>query len=120
MKITTKLLTSYLVLALIVFILGILALFGLRTMDENSDEIFTERLQPTVYLAEIAQLMENTRVHLLTGVINADPSRGEPALENMGRVNELLSLYQERTLHNDEAELFEELVRNWENYSDMI
>ncbi|GAA0368473.1 methyl-accepting chemotaxis protein [Alkalibacterium iburiense] len=120
MKITTKLLTSYLVLALIIFILGILALFGLGTMDENSEEIFTERLQPTVYLAEIAQLMGNTRVHLLTGVINADPSRGEPALENIGRVNEILSLYQERTLHNDEAELFDELVRNWENYSDMI
>lgn len=76
MKITSKLLVSYLVLALIVFILGLLSTFGLETMDANSNELYTNRLQPTILLAEVSQLMENTRVELLTGVINADPTRG--------------------------------------------
>ena len=120
MKITTKLLISYLVLALIVFILGLLSLFGLETMDANSDELYTDRLQPTVLLAEISQLMENTRVHLLTGVINADPTRGEPALENIERIDELLAMYQEHNLAAEESEILEELIRNWENYSEII
>ncbi|PRY83583.1 methyl-accepting chemotaxis protein [Alkalibacterium olivapovliticus] len=120
MKITTKLLGSYLILAFIVLILGGLSLFGLGVMDSNSDELYTERVQPTIVLSEIAQLMENTRVHMLTGVINADPSRGEPALENIERINELLMIYSDRNLAEDEALLVEELNRSWLNYYEVL
>lgn len=120
MKITVKLLVSYVILALIVFILGLLSLFGLEMMDKNANELYTDRLQPTIILAEVSQLMENTRVHLLTGVINGDPKRGEPALENSVRINELLVLYQESDVHEEEAVILDELIRTWENYDEMI
>lgn len=120
MKITTKLLGSYLILAVIVLVLGGLSLFGLQRMNDNSNELYTERVQPTIILSEIAQLMENTRVHMLTGVINADPSRGEPALENIGRIEELLAEYSNRTFYEEEAVLVEELNRTWINYSDLL
>ncbi|MCC5894158.1 MAG: MCP four helix bundle domain-containing protein [Alkalibacterium sp.] len=120
MKITTKLLGSYLILAFIVLILGGLSLFGLERMHSNSDELYTERVQPTIVLSEIAQLMENTRVHMLTGVINADSSRGEPALENIERINELLVIYNDRDIQGEEAELVEELNRSWVNYSEAL
>lgn len=120
MKITTKLLGSYLILAVIVLVLGGLSLFGLQRMNDNSNELYTERVQPTIILSEIAQLMENTRVHMLTGVINADPSRGEPALENIDRIEELLAEYSNRTFYEEEAVLVEELNRSWDNYSDLL
>lgn len=120
MKITTKLLGSYLILAVIVLVLGGLSLFGLQRMNDNSNELYTERVQPTIILSEIAQLMENTRVHMLTGVINADPSRGEPALENIDRIEELLAEYSNRTFYEEEAVLVEELNRSWDNYSELL
>ncbi|GAB2488055.1 methyl-accepting chemotaxis protein [Alkalibacterium psychrotolerans] len=120
MKITTKLLGSYLILAVIVLVLGGLELFGLQIMNDNSNELYTERVQPTIILSEIAQLMENTRVHMLTGVINADPSRGEPALENIDRIEELLAEYSNRTFYEEEAVLVEELNRYWDNYSELL
>lgn len=120
MKITTKLLGSYLILAVIVLVLGGLSLFGLQRMNDNSNELYTERVQPTIILSEIAQLMENTRVHMLTGVINADPSRGEPALENIDRIEELLAEYSNRTFYEEEAVLVDELNRTWVNYSENL
>lgn len=120
MKITTKLLGSYLILAVIVLVLGGLSLFGLQRMNDNSNELYTERVQPTIILSEIAQLMENTRVHMLTGVINADPSRGEPALENIDRIEELLAEYSNRQLYDEEAVLVDELNRTWVNYSENL
>jgi methyl-accepting chemotaxis protein len=120
LKITTKLLGSYLILAVIVLVLGGLSLFGLQRMNDNSNELYTERVQPTIILSEIAQLMENTRVHMLTGVINADPSRGEPALENIDRIEELLAEYSNRTFYEEEAVLVDELNRTWVNYSENL
>lgn len=120
MKITTKLLVSYLTLTVIVLILGGLSIFGLQRMYDNSDELYRERVQPTIILSEIAQLMENTRVHMLTGVINADPSRGEPALANIERVDELLFTFSDRALEGEEEALVDELNRNWVNYSEIL
>lgn len=120
MKITTKLMVSYLILAIVVMALGAVSYLGLRNVNNNSEELYSQRLQPTIVLAEIAQLMENTRVHLLTGVINADPTRGEHALTNSERIDELIVQYGDRSLIEEEAELYDNLVRSWTNYSAII
>ena len=120
MKITTKLLGSYLLLAIVVLVLGAVSVFGLDSMADNTKELYTDRLQPAIILAEMAQLMENTRVHLITGVVNGDPTRGVPALENVAEVNELLERYQSTNLHPEEREILDELTRNWIEYSDYI
>lgn len=120
MKITTKLLGSYIILAIIVLLLGLVSFLGLRRVNSNSEELYTDRFRPAMVLAEVAQLMENSRVHMLTGVINSDASRGEPALENVERIDELLLFYSERPLTEEEAPLVEELNRSWDNYSDFI
>lgn len=120
MKITTKLMGSYLILAIVVLALGGVSFLGLHNVNTNSEELYSQRLQPTIVLAEIAQLMENSRVHLLTGVINADPTRGEHALTNSERIDELIVQYGNRTLIEEEAELYDNLVRSWTNYSEII
>ncbi|SFK57731.1 Four helix bundle sensory module for signal transduction [Marinilactibacillus piezotolerans] len=58
MKITTKLIISYLFLAIIVIILGGLSFLGLNRIYSNASELYNERLQPTITLTEIAQKME--------------------------------------------------------------
>lgn len=120
MKITTKLLVSYLTIALLVIMLGVLSFFGLRTVNDNSEELYTDRLQPAIILSEVSQLMENTRVHLLTGVIGSVPARGESAIENLEEVDLLLDQYSERPLRDDEQELFDLLEVNWDLFAESI
>lgn len=120
MKITTKILGSYMILAVMVLLLGAGAFLGIRRMNSNAEQLYEDRLQPTLLLAEISQLMENTRVHMLTGVINSDATRGEPALENVERIDELLVAYNDRVMGEEEAELVGQLNRSWENYSEII
>lgn len=120
MKITTKLLLSYLTIALLVVMLGILSFIGLRTVNENSEELYTERLQPAIILSEVSQLMENTRVHLLTGVVGTVPARGESAVENLEEVDFLLEEYSTRDLGADEQEIFDLMQVNWDLFAESI
>ena len=120
MKITTKLLGSYLILAFIVLALGVLSLFGLHRLNTNSRELVIDRLQPAIVLSDIAQLMENSRVEILTGVINSDPTRGERALDNIDQINNQLALYQEHNLTEEEQASYNELARNWENFAAIL
>ncbi|WP_218162460.1 methyl-accepting chemotaxis protein [Alkalibacterium sp. 20] len=117
MKITMKLLVSYLVIALLVIILGVMSVFGLRTVYENSEELYTDRLQPTIILSEVSQLMENTRVHIFSGVVNNTPIRGESALENLEQVDSLLAEYGSRALQEEEEVIYNDLLNSWDDFS---
>ncbi|GEK91845.1 methyl-accepting chemotaxis protein [Alkalibacterium kapii] len=120
MKITTKLLGSYLAIALLVVMLGVVSFLGLRTVSENSQELYEERLQPAIILSEVSQLMENTRVHILTGVVSRVPTRGEAAVENLEEVDLLLETYSEQSLGEVEQEAFDLLKLNWDLFSEAI
>lgn len=117
MKITVKLIISYLTLAVIVILLGALSYFGLHTINEGSSDLYNKRLQPTIVLTEIAQKMENTRVQMASGVAYEDPASGRIALMNLDRIDELLAEYQDRSMREEEAAKFTELQSNWEIFS---
>ena len=120
MKITTKLLVSYLVIALLVIILGVMSFLGLRAVYDNSEEMYTDGLQPTIILSEVSQLMENTRVHIFSGITNNTPARGASALENLDEVDALLSEYSARGLKEEEEVIFNDLMRSWNDFSASI
>ena len=94
MKITTKLIVSYLSLAVIVIILGALSFLGLDRIYSNANELYNQRLQPSITLTEMAKTMENTRVQMLSGVANEDSARGEKAIANIERIDELITDYE--------------------------
>lgn len=113
MKITTKLIISYLSLAVIVIILGGVSFLALNRIYSNANELYNERLQPTLTLTEIAQTMENTRVQMLSGVANEDTARAEKAIANIERLDSLLAEYENRDMDQVESEKFSELKNNW-------
>lgn len=119
-KITTKLLGSYLAIALLVVVLGVMSFFGLKTVNDNSQELYEERLQPAIILSEVSQLMENTRVHILSGVVGSVPARGETAVENLEEVDLLLEDYSKKSLGAKEQETFDLLMVNWDLFSEKI
>lgn len=120
MKITTKLIISYLSLAVIVIILGGLSFLALNRIYSNANELYNERLQPTLTLTEIAQTMENTRVQMLSGVANEDTARAEKAIANIERLDSLLAEYENRDMDQVESEKFSELKNNWQTFTEIV
>lgn len=120
MKITAKLIISYLALAIIVILLGALSYFGLHTINQGSSDLYSRRLEPTIILAEIAQKLENTQVQMASGVAYEDPASGRIALMNLDRIDTLLVEYQDRNMMAEEQEKFTELQSNWEAYSEIV
>ncbi|GEL65888.1 methyl-accepting chemotaxis protein [Marinilactibacillus psychrotolerans] len=120
MKITTKLIISYLSLAVIVIILGALSFLGLDRIYSNANELYNQRLQPSITLTEMAKTMENTRVQMLSGVANEDSARGEKAITNIERIDELITDYENRNMEKRESEKFSELKQNWQDFTEIV
>ncbi|MFL2078878.1 methyl-accepting chemotaxis protein [Marinilactibacillus psychrotolerans] len=120
MKITTKLIISYLSLAVIVIILGALSFLGLDRIYSNANELYNQRLQPSITLTEMAKTMENTRVQMLSGVANEDSARGEKAIANIERIDELITDYENRNMEKRESEKFSELKQNWQDFTEIV
>lgn len=120
MKITTKLVISYLLLAVIVILLGALSFFGLNQINQSSSNLYNRRLEPTILLTEMAQKMENTRVQMVSGVAYEDPASGMVATSNLDRIEALLAEYQNRDMSTQESEKVSELQSNWEAYSTIV
>lgn len=120
MKITTKLIVSYLSLAVIVIILGALSFLGLDRIYSNANELYNQRLQPSITLTEMAKTMENTRVQMLSGVANEDSARGEKAIANIERIDELITDYENRNMEKRESEKFSELKQNWQDFTEIV
>lgn len=119
-RITAKLIISYLTLAIIVILLGTLSYFGLHTINEGSSDLYNDRLQPTITLTEIAQKIENTRVQMTSGVAYEDPASGKIALMDLDRIDILLEEYQNRNMGEEEEAKFTELQSNWEIFSENV
>ncbi|WP_208559098.1 methyl-accepting chemotaxis protein [Marinilactibacillus kalidii] len=120
MKITAKLMVSYLFIALIVIIVGTLSYLGIREMNDEMSHMYDNRLEPTIVLTDMSKTMENTRVQMLSGVANEDPERGQKALENLDEVSLMIEKYSDRSLEPTEKEKFDELTSNWETFSGIV
>ena len=64
--------------------------------------------------------MENTRVQMLSGVANEDSARGEKAIANIERIDELITDYENRNMEKRESEKFSELKQNWQDFTEIV
>ncbi|SES17897.1 methyl-accepting chemotaxis protein [Gracilibacillus ureilyticus] len=119
MKITGKLVMSYMILAVVVVILGVAAFLGLTAINSSTDSMYNERLKSTSYLIDMTQLMENTRVQMLTSVVDEDTERTEKALENIEQLNEILQSYGSYEFMKEERVL-DDFIQNWQAFSEIV
>jgi len=111
---------SYMVLAAIVIFLGIFAVIGIKTMNDNTSQLYVDQLQPTGNLVEVVQLLENTRVQMLSGIIEENPSRGDDALANIEQLNQVIDHYANHDLTSEEQEILNDFQENWNAFSDIV
>ncbi|TFD95807.1 methyl-accepting chemotaxis protein [Jeotgalibacillus sp. R-1-5s-1] len=120
MKIKGKLIISYLALGLLVIVLGAVSLFSLGQMNANSESTYYDRVIPIMKLGEVGMLTENTRVQVMSAVVNRDPSLTANAEENIAKVAELLEEYQSTAMTAQETEVVQRFESEWNIYAERV
>lgn len=118
MKIKGKLISSYIVVALLVLIVGAAGIWGMGAIQDNARLLYRNRVQPLGVMTEMIQTAENLRVQLLSGILEEDTTRGDAALENIDSMNQLLDQFDSFNLEPEEEELRTQLREDWNTYSE--
>lgn len=119
MKIKGKLISSYIVVALLVLIVGAAGIWGMGQVQDDSRSLYQNRVRPLGVLTEVIQIGENLRVQLLSGIAEEDTSRGDAALEAIDQMDQLLETYSQFDIRDTEREVFDRMHANWDTYSDI-
>ena len=119
MKIKGKLISSYIVVALLVLIVSAAGIWSMGQVQDNSRSLYQNRVRPLGVLTEVIQIGENLRVQLLSGIAEEDTSRGDAALEAIDQMDQLLETYSQFDIRDTEREVFDRMHANWDTYSDI-
>lgn len=119
-KLTKKLLLSYLMIVVLMGVLGISAITTLKSVNENSNSMYNDRVIPLGLLSEISKYSENTRVQMVTSVNtkNADPTK--IAEENILRMTEFIQEYEDSQMSAEEEKVFTEFKTNWNSFTEIV
>lgn len=116
MKISSKIIFSFSLVIILVFILGFSSIFALNSISKNSTKLFNDRLNPITDLGNIIRLAENTRVQMVSAGLYEDYSYAKVAEQNLIEINEQIKDYESEHLTKAEMETFESFKNNWKSY----
>lgn len=120
MNVQRKLFLSYLVIVAILLGLGAYSVYSLQAMNDNSSRMYENRVTPLNDLASIVQLAENTRVQMVTSVLNENPAFTEAAESNLEEINTYITAYEAHINNAEEQEIFETFQTEWEDFSAIV
>ncbi|WP_062319652.1 methyl-accepting chemotaxis protein [Halolactibacillus sp. JCM 19043] len=117
MKIKGKLISSYIVIALLVLVVGAAGIWGTGEVQDDARLLYRNRVEPLGVMTEMIQTAENSRVQLLSGVTEEDPAGGNDATNTIQSMNGLLETYGAFDMEANERELFNLMSEQWHTYS---
>jgi methyl-accepting chemotaxis protein len=120
MRVTGKLVVSYLIIAFILIGLGTYSAISLNLMNNNGQNMYENRVVPLNELASIIQLAENTRVQMVTSVLNENPALTENAEQNLKDINIFNDTYGARIVNTEERDMFETFQTSWNEFSTIV
>lgn len=120
MKITGKLLLSYATLVLIMVLSGVVAVNGLLQVNNNAKSLYYERVEPLQDMNKIVKLAENTRVNMMSAVLNEDVSKTEIATNNLKEIASLMDEYEQIPLNEKEKAVYQNFKENWIAFTEVV
>lgn len=120
MKLKGKLISTYLIIALFIVIVAVMALFSLNQVNQNSKEMYHNRVVPLTIIVELANLTENTRVQMLSAVLNENPQLTENAKANMEKITELIQDYRALVLTEAGEQAITQFETDWNAFTTIV
>lgn len=117
MKIKTKLVGSYILVAIFVILVGVMGIWGMGQVRGEANLLYRNRVEPLGLMTEIIQTSENLRVQTLLGAGNEESERGRVATEGIQSMNSYFETYEKFDMEPNERELFNLVKDKWKTYS---
>ncbi len=122
MKTRTKLLTSFIFMATLVAIVGIVSVNGIKSMSEKVSTMYDNRLVPSNMMGKIFSSVADIRIGALNIMIEPDAGKRQAIFDNAAKeekeVNEYIEKYGTFPLTGEEKKVFEELKPAWMEYNE--
>ncbi|MDW7675916.1 MAG: methyl-accepting chemotaxis protein, partial [Bacillota bacterium] len=120
LKIKTKLILCFIVLALITGIVGIVGIVNMSDINTKSEHMYTRDFLPSLDLAKIQAGQQNVRANQILLVYERDPERFDLRNDEINRTveqtNELLAKLEASLVNDMERELYNNMIEALSNY----
>lgn len=94
MKIFSKMLLSFVIVIVLFLSLNLYNLMQSNVLKNNGDSLQQYSLEPSIELADIAQLTENTRVQMLSALAFTNVDATSVALSNLNSIENTIQLFE--------------------------
>lgn len=124
LKIGQKILTGFAAVTLIAFLIGMIGVIGLRSVDKSFDEVATVQMPSVQYIIEIEASFESMvaamRTLLIPGISQEIRARQLRNIETArGRYNHAMAEYEKLPRKSEEAQLWREFNSLYQEWSDI-
>lgn len=110
LKIKSKLIICFVILAVLTGAVGILAINNMSTMNTRSEQMYTDNFIPAQSLANIQTTLENVRANHLKALYEQDPITVQNGIDTIDQLsqktNERFAEYEKTTLSEEEQALY--------------
>ncbi|WP_277586299.1 methyl-accepting chemotaxis protein [Psychrobacillus antarcticus] len=113
MKLKGKLISTYLIVTAFIFVVAGVSLLALGTVNQNSKEMYHNRVIPLTVVIELESLTENTRGQILSAVLIENPEKTQTVKSNMEKVTVLIQKYRELVLDENEGKAITKFEADW-------
>lgn len=127
MKISLKLITGFIIVAVIAGIIGVVGIININTLNSNDTALYTEKTVPISQLSQISELYQRSRVSIRDIILlpkEADKNKEADNLKNKNaEIQKLTDQFDKLTLTEKERSLFnvyKTALNNYLPYSDRI
>lgn len=122
MKTRSKLLTSFIILAVISILIGIVSISRFYEMSGMLHSMYDDRLVPLIDLGKVNDHLAKLRINALRIISEPESSKRQEisnaADENMKEIDKLIEKYGATYLVPDEKKTFEEFKPAWKAYNE--
>ncbi|MDD3174119.1 MAG: methyl-accepting chemotaxis protein [Herbinix sp.] len=121
LKIRTKLIIGFIILAAFTGIVGIMGVFNMKSMYQNSDNMYNKNFLPVQDLQLVQIIFEDIRAFNIYAIYDTDKSKLQSRLDSIDqdviKINELLDKYGEHIQPGVESELYQKVRDDFTLYN---
>lgn len=119
MKITRKLVTSYVLVSLLIIIVGAIGIFGMSNINKNANMMYKEKTEALTTLLEIRERSDQVRLQSMSAISGASTSLATEAEKGLNEVDKFTEKFNNYNLTVKDRELFNNYRSKWQKYSDL-
>jgi methyl-accepting chemotaxis protein len=120
LKIRIKLISCFIILALVTGLVGFIGINSMNSLNENGDHLYNNYAVPALDLARVETYLQNIRANHLLAVYERKPETMQSRINEIEKYVELdtklLVKYEKTIIKSKDRELFNKLNENLSNY----